>query len=143
MKRRLLVQPLLLAAVFWWSGCGGCQSEQDTKAPAPAAEKQADKPAEQPKVEAAKPAAPAAPAAPAEGEGPNEPDCFVIVDAEPDFGPPPLKVQFMTEIDCTAEFHACRPREPRGRARTSGTCRARQRMPRAARRTFVSSGVLR
>jgi hypothetical protein len=103
MKRRLLVQPLLLAAVFWWSGCGGCQSEQDTKAPAPpAVEKQADKPAEQPKVEeAAKPTAP--PAAPAEGEGANEPDCFVIVDAEPDFGPPPLKVQFMTEIDCTAE----------------------------------------
>ena len=32
-----------------------------------------------------------------------EPDCFVIVDAEPDFGGPPLKVTFSTEIDCTAE----------------------------------------
>jgi PKD repeat protein len=28
-------------------------------------------------------------------------DCFVIVDAEPDFGAPPLTVHFSTETDCT------------------------------------------
>lgn len=28
-------------------------------------------------------------------------DCFVIVDAEADFGPPPLTVHFTTETDCT------------------------------------------
>jgi PKD domain len=94
--RRFVLQPLLLVAVFWWSGCGGCQTEEQAKpaAPAPAA-------AEKPKVEqrAEKPTA----ATPATAGGESEPDCFVIVDAEPDFGPPPLKVQFMTEIDCTAE----------------------------------------
>jgi PKD repeat protein len=32
-----------------------------------------------------------------------EVDCFVIVDAEPDFGAPPLTVNFVTETDCTGE----------------------------------------
>jgi PKD repeat protein len=31
----------------------------------------------------------------------TEIDCFVIVDAEPDFGAPPLTVHFTTETDCT------------------------------------------
>jgi hypothetical protein len=93
MKRRVVLQPLLVAAVFWWSGCGGCQPEEEVKPPAPA-------PVEKPKEQAVPPTAPPAPA---EGAAEAEPDCFVIVDAEPDFGPPPLKVQFMTEIDCTAE----------------------------------------
>jgi PKD repeat protein len=97
MTRRFVWLPLLVAGAFWWSGCGGCQSEEETKAPAPAVQPQADKP----KEEAAKPAAPTA--APAQATGETEPDCFVIVDAEPDFGPPPLTVRFMTEIDCTAE----------------------------------------
>jgi hypothetical protein len=88
----------LVAALFCWSGCGGCQPEEEVKQPPPAAVQQppAEKPAEQ-----AMP--PTAPPQAAEGTGEEEPDCFVIVDAEPDFGPPPLKVQFMTEIDCTAE----------------------------------------
>ena len=29
-------------------------------------------------------------------------DCFVIVDAEPDLGAPPLHVLFETEVDCTS-----------------------------------------
>ena len=52
--------------------------------------------------------------APAAGQAPEAPkaaapaadsevDCFVIVDAEPDFGAPPLNVNFITEIDCTGQ----------------------------------------
>lgn len=90
---------VLFAAML--TGCGSCSpSGQTTGQPtAPAAAPQA--PA------APKPAAPAAQApkapaaqAPATAAQP-EVDCFVLVDAEPDFGPPPLKVQFETEIDCT------------------------------------------
>lgn len=86
---------LLLAAML--TGCGSCSGEKTTSQPAPAPQAPA---AQQP---AAPPAqAPAAPAAqaPATAAQP-EVDCFVLVDAEPDFGPPPLKVQFETEIDCT------------------------------------------
>lgn len=32
----------------------------------------------------------------------SEPDCFVMVDAEPDFGSAPLAVRFSTEASCTA-----------------------------------------
>lgn len=83
---------LLLATML--VGCGSCGPQTTTQPPAPAAAPQA--PAAQ------QPAAPAAPAAqaPATAAQP-EVDCFVLVDAEPDFGPPPLKVQFETEIDCT------------------------------------------
>jgi hypothetical protein len=102
MKRRIVVHPLLVAAAFWWSGCGGCQSEEQVKQPPPPAA--VEKPqAEAPKVEPTPPAPPPPAPPAAAGTGEEEPDCFVIVDAEPDFGPPPLKVQFMTEIDCTAE----------------------------------------
>jgi PKD repeat protein len=53
----------------------------------------------------AAPEATAAPPAPAAGGGSEtaEVDCFVIVDAEPDFGAPPLTVNFVTETDCTGE----------------------------------------
>ena len=90
---------LIFAAML--TGCGSCAPGEKTSAPpAPAPQAPA---AQQP---AAPPAAPAgqapAPAAqaPATAAQP-EVDCFVLVDAEPDFGPPPLKVQFETEIDCT------------------------------------------
>jgi PKD repeat protein len=85
---------LLFAAML--TGCGSCSpgGQTTTKPQAPAAAPQ----------EPAAPAAPAAQApaaqAPATAAQP-EVDCFVLVDAEPDFGPPPLKVQFETEIDCT------------------------------------------
>jgi len=68
-------------------GCGGCQGDQEKtggEAMKPKAEMQ------QPPAE--KPVAPTPP--PAADAGELEPDCFVIVDAEPDFGGPPLEVVF-------------------------------------------------
>ena len=46
-------------------------------------------------------AAPAAPlqATPGEGEAAQE-DCAVVVDVNPDFGPPPLAVAFTAEAEC-------------------------------------------
>lgn len=29
-------------------------------------------------------------------------DCFVLLDASPDYGPAPLEVQFTAEVDCTS-----------------------------------------
>ncbi len=76
----------LLASVF--AGCGGCQgdgADRPPPAPPPSAS-----------VGAAEPAAPDPGAA-------AEIDCFVILDAEPDFGAPPLTVNFSTEVDCTSQ----------------------------------------
>ena len=85
---------IALAAVF--SGCGGCNGNKAPSAPAaPAATAAAPapaQPAEAPKAEA-----------PAAAGSDSEVDCFVIVDAEPDFGAPPLNVNFITEIDCTGQ----------------------------------------
>jgi PKD domain len=85
---------VLLAAATAFSGCGGCnENKAPTTAPtAPAPTAAAPAPA--PPAEAQKPAAPASD---------SEVDCFVIVDAEPDFGAPPLTVNFVTEIDCTGQ----------------------------------------
>jgi len=69
-------------------GCGGCRSDAPPRTePAGRLTPDGDVP----------PAAVRAPVAPAA----QEPDCFVIVDAEPDYGEPPLVVQFETEVDCT------------------------------------------
>lgn len=75
------------------AGCGGCQKDGT---PPPAAA---------PPAAATAPAAAAAPggAATAASGDAKEVDCFVIVDAEPDFGAPPLTVNFVTETDCTGE----------------------------------------
>ena len=79
----------LLAAGL--AGCGGCNGDS----PPP--------PAAAPTAAAAAPAvAPAATQAPAAAQEADV-DCFVIVDAEPDFGAPPLTVNFVTETDCTGE----------------------------------------
>jgi PKD repeat protein len=77
--------PIFLLAL---AGCGSCEgSRQETTAPA---------------LAEPTPVGPVAP--PAGGEqASTEPDCFVIVDAEPDLGAPPLKVVFETEVECTAE----------------------------------------
>jgi PKD repeat protein len=85
---------LLLPAVLALSlaGCGGCQSGEKTPPPAT--------PAPTVQATAANPAQPPAAGTP---EDSTEVDCFVIVDAEPDFGAPPLTVNFTTETDCTAE----------------------------------------
>jgi PKD repeat protein len=83
---------LLLLVSIWFAGCGGCNGNKS--APPPTAAPAANTPAE-----AAAATAPAAGNA-ATPEAP-EVDCFVIVDAETDFGPPPLTVHFTTETDCT------------------------------------------
>ncbi|MEO8603558.1 MAG: PKD domain-containing protein [bacterium] len=92
MRQVRALAPALFAFAF--VGCGGCQGGGT---PPPAAT---------PTVVAAAvatEAAPApAPAAPMDSED-GEIDCFVIVDAEPDFGGPPLVVNFTTETDCTAD----------------------------------------
>lgn len=81
----------LLALAAALGGCGGCNEKKAPPAPAaPAAT-----------VPAAAPAGAAPAAAPQAAPGASEIDCFVIVDAEPDFGAPPLTVNFVTEIDCT------------------------------------------
>ena len=91
-----VIGALLIALACGSAGCGGChEKEAVSPPPAPTAAPAA----------AAAPAAPAAPeaaAAPAGGEA-KEIDCFVIVDGEPDFGAPPLTVNFVTETDCTGE----------------------------------------
>jgi PKD repeat protein len=87
---RTIIRPLLLLAAVSLSGCGGCNGD---KTPPPAAA-----PAATPTVGAAAAAGATAAVAPEQG---NEVDCFVIVDAEPDFGAPPLTVHFTTETDCT------------------------------------------
>ncbi len=73
---------LLAAAVSAW-GCGSCQPSGESSPAKPAAN-------------AVAPTAPLA-APPAD----EATDCFVIVDAEPDFGAPPLAVHFTTETECT------------------------------------------
>jgi len=80
------------------AGCGGCQPDS-TPPPAAAPTAPAAAPAA-PAAEAVAPTVAAAPVAPADD---GEVDCFVIVDAEPDFGAPPLTVNFTTETDCTGE----------------------------------------
>jgi len=40
-------------------------------------------------------------APPAPGEPDNEGDCIVVADANPDYGPPPLKVDFSAEAECS------------------------------------------
>jgi PKD repeat protein len=94
LPRSLLI--VSLAAAF--AGCGGCNDNKPPTTPA------------QPAATAAAPAAATAPVQ--QGEAPKaaapggadaEVDCFVIVDAEPDFGAPPLNVNFITEIDCTGQ----------------------------------------
>ena len=86
----LRVQALVLLSLGSLAGCGGCNGSQ----PPP--------PAAAPAASSSTPPGAAAPAV----EGTSAPagssaDCFVIVDAEPDFGAPPLTVHFSTETDCT------------------------------------------
>ena len=83
----LALAATLFAAAF--AGCGGCNSDAPPPPPPPTA------------AAAAPAAAPAvtAPAAAADADV----DCFVMVDAEPDFGAPPLTVNFVTDTDCTGE----------------------------------------
>jgi hypothetical protein len=89
------IRSFLIALACTIAGCGGCGQKTEAPPPPPAAA-------------TAAPAAPAAAAPPTSAPAPvaedeSEVDCFVIVDAEPDFGAPPLTVNFITETDCTGE----------------------------------------
>lgn len=93
MKTILVSLCIVIACVL--AGCGGCQDKSEAPPPPAAAPVAAT---------AAAPAAAGAPTAAAAPEAEKqEVDCFVIVDAEPDFGAPPLVVNFVTETDCTGE----------------------------------------
>lgn len=87
MRRSSALAAVSLFAALALSGCESCETGQPSTV----------KPiAEVPRAEE--------PTAPPDQAPPNaEADCFVIVDAEPDLGAPPLKVAFETDIDCTAE----------------------------------------
>jgi PKD repeat protein len=92
---RPLLRTFLLIAATSLAGCGGCNSDKGAPpAAAPAAPPAAAKPTQSSAAAAGATAA----VVPEQG---SEVDCFVIVDAEPDFGAPPLTVQFSTETDCT------------------------------------------
>ena len=93
--QRLSVVTLLFA--WFLAGCGSCQpGEQAGRQAAPPTGQPA-----QPQGAAASTPKAGAPGAPAVAPDELEVDCFVIVDAEPDFGAPPLTVNFTTETDCT------------------------------------------
>jgi PKD repeat protein len=88
------LRAILVLGMLSLAGCGGgCNGE---KAAPPAAAP----PAAAPVATAPSAAAAGATAAVVPEQG-TEVDCFVIVDAEPDFGAPPLTVHFSTETDCT------------------------------------------
>ena len=84
------LQTLFLLGTLSIAGCGGCNGDKAAP-PTPA-------PALITPTSAAAAAGATAAVVPEQGA---EIDCFVIVDAEPDFGAPPLTVHFTTETDCT------------------------------------------
>lgn len=102
---------LSIAVLLFLAGCGGCE-----RPPVPAGTGGAGAPVAQPQAAvtptrvATAPGAPtAAPAAgaPAVGAvpgeaGADEGDCIVIGDASPDYGAPPLNVEFSAEAECSA-----------------------------------------
>jgi hypothetical protein len=57
-----------------------------------------------PQPRAAEPDAPPPPKAEGAGgpSGPEAGDCLVVIDANPDYGPPPLGVSFSAEAECSA-----------------------------------------
>lgn len=95
MKQLILIAVALATLA---GGCSSCQQpEEAPSAPAPAAAPDA---AAQP--QAAEPApAEQAPAAQVPPVGVDA-DCFVILDANPDYGAAPLKVEFSADVDCTS-----------------------------------------
>jgi hypothetical protein len=100
---RTIKHSIAILAAMTLTGCGSCQSGTTTAPSAPAPPAPAQKAAPPQPPAAAAPQQPAAPPAqqPAAAPATPEVDCFVLVDAEPDFGPPPMKVQFETDIECT------------------------------------------
>lgn len=113
----------ILVVTATLSGCGGCQpgsmpeegDESSQKKATPAAAAQATRPAivppaalpparELPTMNVERPGGMQPEAAgeePAAEEEPEEADCSVIADADPDYGEPPLTVQFSVDYECT------------------------------------------
>jgi PKD repeat protein len=93
MKTAAVLSVVLLTGASIWlggcSGCGGCHGETPVPSVAPTVV---------PTTSEAAAAGATAAVVPEQG---GEVDCFVIVDADPDFGAPPLTVNFTTETDCT------------------------------------------
>jgi chitodextrinase len=81
-----LVVSVAVAMILLVGGCsGGCQKEPTPAGPGAAQQ--------QPQQQQAMPQ---------EGGGPEvEDDCVVLIDADPDFGPPPLSVSFTSEVECS------------------------------------------
>jgi hypothetical protein len=95
---------ILIAIVFSTvaGGCRGCEPAAERPPavpPAPeAAQPPANPPAEQPQAQQPAPAERQAPP----GTEQEEDDCFAILDANPDYGAAPLKVQFSADVECTS-----------------------------------------
>ncbi len=83
-------QRVLLTFLLMVSGCGGCQNETASTPPPQAAVPQNAQPA----TSTGQAAAPG-------DQNVDEDDCIVIIDVEPDYGPPPLTVEFSSEVECT------------------------------------------
>lgn len=92
MKQIILV---VVALATLASGCDSCQEPKEAPPAAPAPEAAGQPAAEAPPVQQEAPAA----EAPAAEE---EADCFVILDANPDYGTAPLTVEFSADVDCTS-----------------------------------------
>lgn len=75
---RWAIAVCVVAGIVGWTGC---QGDAPARGPAARSERQSLRPP---------------------GAIDGEPDCFVMLDAEPDFGEPPLTVQFVAEASCTA-----------------------------------------
>lgn len=89
MRRGEILAPLALFSLFLLGGCESCRraTEQPERVPATATP----------------PASPVPTRGPESGEEAayeEEADCIVLADANPDFGPPPLRVQFEAEYEC-------------------------------------------
>lgn len=88
------VRPRLISGVLFvlaLSGCGSCQPP--VSPPPSTARPDAGAAAVPPTVPTGAAAVPA-------DSGRREGDCFVYVDADPDFGDAPLTAHFTTEVDC-------------------------------------------
>lgn len=80
----------LLSCFLLWGCSGGCQRGES---PGPTAASMPPTPQAQEAAQAPVPGVTVLP---------DEEDCVVIMDADPDYGPPPLTVSFSAEVECTA-----------------------------------------
>jgi len=108
MRHATLVGALPLILALALTGCGGGCQPGEKAAPSGGAGGQAGETKAATTPETAAPTQPAAPVAAATGPSEGAPtpppevlsDCFVFVDAEPDYGDAPLTAHFTTELEC-------------------------------------------